>query len=810
MERVTLFADVILPLSLGRLYTYRIPDEWKEEAIPGKRVIVPFGNKKFYAAILYQIKEHPPAGYEAKYIHHILDDVPILSDADFRFWEWLARYYMGHLGDVMAMALPAALRLQSESLLVLHPEAQWNESELSAEEVRILQLLREKSYLSMEGLPEIIGQKSAHRYVKSLYERGLILIKEDISERYTPKMQKMLQLSPQWSDEAFANETLQRAEKKAPKQCDILMGLLMAGKAVERSAWMKQYGFSDAALRQLLDKGWVIQTEEAISRVHQHSGGTALIHADQLADFRRQVEHGLQNKGVVLLHGDRGSGKTALYAEMARQLVAEGKQVLILQPEIAITESLIQQFADLFGAHLLVWHTKFTQAERFEIWEQVRSGKPCVVLGSRSAVFLPMEKAGLIIVDEEHESSYKFFDRRLHLHARDAALVLGRQRETPVLLVSSTPSSEAWYLAGNGTYARVELPAVSRPKTLLIDIGYLRRSRNMQGQFSEQLLSLIQQRLDRDEQVLVYHNRKGFVPWIRCESCGWLPRCTQCDVTLTYYKAGNRQLCHYCGNSAAPVNHCPACGSHKLSMQGYGTERVADELALIFPQARVQRIDPETAKSRREMEVIIQAFRQGQTDILVGTQLLSKGIDIGRMGLSLITDAEISVNLPDFRAHERAYQQFVQVLSQARPEDEGGQAVIQTVNPALPLFAQIANRDLHGFYNNELPLRERFHFPPYTRLIRFTFKHREFEWVEKAALAFVQRLPNHPDWIVNPPAKPYVPRVRNMFLMQVLVRIDRNSRYLQDLKQILRETLHVLMGDKTFKGLQTDTDVDPL
>jgi primosomal protein N' (replication factor Y) len=810
MERVTLFADVILPLSLGRLYTYRIPDEWKDEAIPGKRVIVPFGSKKFYAAVIYQIKEQPPAGYEAKYIHHILDDVPILSEADFRFWEWLARYYMGHLGDVMAMALPAALRLQSESLLVLHPDAQWNDNDLSPEELRILQLLREKSYLSMEGLPEIVGQKSAHRFVKSLYERGLILIKEDISERYAPKMQKMLQLSPQWSDEVFANETLQRAEKKAPKQCDILMGLLMAGKAVERSAWMKQYGFSDSALKQLLDKGWVIQTEEAISRVQQHSSETEPEHMEQLAVFTAQLEEQWLTKGVALLHGDRGSGKTALYAAMARKLVAEGKQVLILQPEIAITEALIQHFGDLFGEDLVVWHSKFSQAERYEIWEQVRSGKPCVVLGSRSAIFLPMEKPGLIVVDEEHESSYKFFDRRLHLHARDAALMLGRQRGIPVLLVSSTPSSEAWFLASIGTYGILELPPVNKPKTLLIDTGYLKRSHNMKGQFSEQLLSLIQQCLDRNGQVLVYHNRKGFVPWIRCESCGWLPRCIQCDVTLTYYKAGNRQLCHYCGSSSAPVNHCPACGSHKLSMQGYGTERVADELALIFPQARVQRLDPETAKSRREMEAIIQAFRQGQTDILVGTQLLSKGIDIGRMGLALITDAELTVNLPDFRAHERALQQFVQVLSQARPELEGGQAVIQTLNPALPLFTQIANRDLRSFYAQELPLRERFHFPPYTRLVRITFRHKEFEWAEKAAIAFVERLPAHGEWIVNPPAKPYVPRVRNMYLMQVLVRIDRNSRLLSEFKERMRNVLHELLGDKCFKGLQTDVDVDPL
>lgn len=810
MERITLFADVILPLSLERLYTYRIPDEWRDEAIPGKRVIVPFGKKKFYAAILYQIKETPPAGYEAKYIHHILDDVPILSETDFRFWEWMARYYMGHLGDVMAMALPAALRLQSESLLVLHPEAQWDENEVSPEEAQILRLLREKSYLSMEGLPELVGQKSAHRFVKSLYERGLILIKEDISERYAPRMQKMLQLSPQWSDETFANETLQKAEKRAPKQCDILMGLLMAGKPVERTEWMKQHGFSDGALRQLLEKGWVIQTEEAVSRVQKHSGIAGAVQTAQLEPQRKEVARLLQEKGTVLLHGDRGSGKTALYNTLAEEMLEAGQQVLILQPEIAITEALIQEFADRFGEKLLVWHAKFSQAERYEIWEQVRSGRPCVVLGSRSAVFLPIEKPGLIVVDEEHESSYKFFDRRLHLHARDAALVLGKQRSAPVLLVSSTPSSEAWYLASTGAYGRVELPEATRPKTLLIDTGYLRRSRNMQGQFSPQLLGMIQQNLDDSRQVLVYHNRKGFVPWIRCESCGWLPRCTQCDVTLTYYKAGNRQLCHYCGSSSQPVNHCPACGSHKLSMQGYGTERVADELAIIFPNSRVQRFDPETAKSRREMETIIQAFRQGQTDILVGTQLLSKGIDIGRMGLALVTDAELTVNLPDFRAHERAYQQFVQVLSQALADQEGGVAVIQTANPALPLFAQIASRDLQGFYANELPLRERFHFPPYTRLIRFTFRHKDFNLCEKAALAFVQQLPQRSDWIVNPPAKPYVPRVRNLYLLQVLVRIDRNSRHLQELKQLMRKILHQLLGDKTFKGLQTDADVDPL
>lgn len=812
MERATLFAEVLLPLSLEKTYTYRIPEELNEEAIPGKRVVVQFGNKRIYAGIIHRLGTKPPAGYEARYILHILDDVPLISESDLHFWEWLVTYYMGNLGDIMALALPAALRLQSESILVLHPETQEDDlPELSAEESRIIHLLLQHPYVVMDKIPELADIKNPMKYIKSLYERGLVLVKEDIAENYSPKTTQMIRLAASWQDEDFARSTLDALERKAPKQSDIILSLLGQGAtALEKTPWMKSRGLSEQALKALLDKGLVVQFKEQVSRLKAAQvAAEAPVFAPEIIAAAEQLSSLLDEKRIALLHGQRGSGKTSMYLHLAEELLKAGKQILILQPEAALTQQFIERYEQQFGADLLVWHNKFTQAERYELWEKVQQGVPCVVLGSRSALFLPFKNPGLFVVDEEHDGSYKQFERRPYIHARDALIMLAHQRGCPCLLVSATPSAEAWYHAQEGRYGMMEAPLSTGRETLkihLVDTGTLRRNNEMQGLFSPHAVQEIHRTLDAGKQVIVYHNRKGFVPWIRCETCSWRPRCVQCDVTLTYYKSSSRNLCHYCGHQEVPQRLCPACGSNKISMQGYGTERIAEELGILFPEARISRLDQETARSRKEMLRIVDGFMSRKTSILVGTHFLTRGMELGQVGLTLIPDADQAMYIPDFRAHERAFQQFVQVLAHTNKD---GLGMLQTYQPAHPLFADVLNGNIGDFYSRELPLRSQFLFPPFTRMIRIDFRHKDALLCLKAAESFISLFKTGPEVYLNGPVKPHISRIRNLYIRQVVLRIGRKHPQPSAVKEHIKDVLRRLMADKTFKGLYCVPEADP-
>jgi primosomal protein N' (replication factor Y) len=812
MERATLFAEVLLPLSLDKTYTYRIPEALNEEAVPGKRVVVQFGKRKIYAGIILSLGDKPPAGYEARYILHILDDTPLLEKADLQFWEWLASYYMGNLGDIMALALPAALRLQSESILVLHPDTHADAlPELSSEEHRIIELLLQHAYVVVDKLPELADIKNPLKYIKSLYERGLILIKEDISEHYSPKTTSMIRLSEQWQDETFAQETLNALERRAPKQSDIIMSLLGAGsRPQEKQSWLKTHGLSEQALKSLSDKGLVVLYKEQISRLKQStSSGTEPVLAPEIEAAALQLEHLLQEKQTALLHGPKGSGKTAVTLELSKKILQAGKQVLILQPEAALTQQLIERYEQYFGKDVLVWHGKHSHAERYELWEKVRQGEPCVVLGARSAIFLPYKNPGLFVVDEEHDSSYKQIDRRPYIHARDAVIMLAHLRKCPCLLISATPSAEVWYQNLEGRYAVAAAPLsdkVAASTVQLVDTGTLRRNHEMQGIFSPHAVQEIHRCLEAGNQVVVYHNRKGFVPWIRCESCNWRPRCVQCDVTLTYYKSSSRNLCNYCGHQEVPQRLCPACGSNKISMQGYGTERIAEELNILFPEAHVSRLDQETARSRKELLRIVDGFIQQKTDILVGSHFLTRGMDLGAVGLSIIPDADQAMYLPDFRAHERAYQQFVQVLAHV---GSSGLGILQSYQIGHPLFADVVKGDAASFYARELPMRRQFLFPPYTRMIRLEFKHVDAHASLQAAEWFIKNFPAGQDIAVNGPVKPHISRIRNQYIQQVVLRIPRNHPQPTQVKELIRTGFRALLAMPAFKRLLCSADVDP-
>ncbi|MBU6324676.1 MAG: primosomal protein N' [Bacteroidetes bacterium] len=812
MERATLFAEVLLPLSLDKTYTYRIPEELNEEAVPGKRVVVQFGKRKIYAGIIQKLGDKPPVGYEARYILHILDDTPLLDEHDLRFWEWLAAYYMGNPGDIMALALPAALRLQSESIIVLHPETRTDElPELSEEEHRIIDLLLKHPYLVLDKLPELAEIKNPLKFIKSLYERGLILIKEDISEHYTPKTTTMLRLADSWQDEVFAKETLDALERRAPKQSDIILSLLgSAGQPQEKQSWMKAHGLSEPALKTLAEKGLVILYKEQISRLKLSAvQGNNETTSPEISHAVEHLNQLLQQQQVALLHGPKGSGKTSTTMALCQQILNEGRQVLILQPEAALTQQYIARWEARFGKDLLVWHGKYSHAERYELWEKVRQGGPCVVLGSRGAIFLPFRNTGLFVVDEEHDSSYKQIDRRPYIHARDALIMLAHQRKCPCLLVSATPSAEVWYQTQEGRYARMEAPfseQVPQVKVHLVDTGTLRRNNEMQGIFSPHAVKEIYDCLEAGNQVIVYHNRKGFVPWIRCESCNWRPRCVQCDVTLTYYKSSSRNLCNYCGHQEVPQRLCPACGSNKISMQGYGTERIAEELNILFPEAHISRLDQETARSRKEMQRIVDGFVEQKTDILVGSHFLTRGMELGEVGISIIPDADQAMYLPDFRAHERAYQQFVQVLAHTGSKGIG---ILQSYQVGHPLFADVVKGDAASFYDRELPMRRNFLFPPYTRMIRLEFRHKDAQVSLQAAESFIKTFPAGKEVAVNGPVKPHISRIRNQFIQQVVLRIPRNHPHPAQVKEQIRAVVRGLLGQSTYKRLQCSADVDP-
>ncbi len=823
MERITLFADVIVPQALPVPLTYRIPFDWNDDVVVGQRVVVPLGKSKLVTGIIRAIHRQGPTNYQAKYIDALLDAQPLVMPQQLALWEWMANYYCCTLGDVMSAALPAALKLSSETRFV--PVNDDDESELSEKEQTVVRALRVRGSMSLDDIAELLGIKQVQSIAKRLVETGWLRSEEEIKEKFKPKTAEFISLDRQYESEARLQQLFTELEtRRAQKQTEALLLFLQLvqwdGKRLpelERSKLQKQ-GVASAVVSAMIEKGVFTSVTREVGRLNAgllHTSPTRELSPAQ-SEAKDAILLNWQEKDVCLLHGVTSSGKTEVYAALIEEALANGKQVLFLLPEIALTTQIIHRLRKFFGKRVGVYHSGYSDNERTEVWNKVLSDTPgeCdVVLGARSAMCLPFKRLGLVIVDEEHEQSFKQHDPSPRYQGRDTALWLASRFGAKVLLGSATPSIETYWNAVNGRYGFVELSerfgGMQLPEVVLCDVRKEIKAKTMHSHFTEQLLSEMQRVLEAGEQIILFQNRRGYSPLWECESCGWVPMCTRCDVSLTYHKFSHQLRCHYCGYSTSPVPACHACGSVDMKMLGFGTEKIEEDLQVHFPDVRVQRMDLDTTRSKSSYQKIISDFESGHTRILVGTQMVTKGLDFDNVSLVGILSADKMMNYPDFRAMERSFQIMMQVAGRAGRKNKRGKVLIQTYNPDHWLLDLITKGDYRSFYDREVKERYQFVYPPFVRLMRITLKHKDDAVVQRAAQE-IQRLlaPVLKDRILGP-ERPYIPRINNYFLQQFLVRFDKKKES-EAIKATVIQMMRMRLAEAEFKQVRLSVDVDPL
>lgn len=823
MERVTLFADVIVPQALPVPLTYRVPFDWNDFVVVGQRVVVPLGKSKLITGVIRSIHTSGPTQYQAKYIDALLDEHALVGPAQLALWDWMATYYCCTTGDVMNAALPAGLKLSSETKFVLVIDE--DESDLSEKEQIVVRALRSRGNMTLDDMSEVLGVKQVQPIVKRLVESGWVRSEEEIKEKFKPKTADFIALSALHASEEKLQELFANLEnRRAQKQADALMLFLQLthwdGKRtveLERSKLQKQ-GVAPAVVSALVEKEIFTLTTREVGRLHADLVPTSPTRelSDAQRNARDSVKKMWEEKDVCLLHGVTSSGKTEVYATLIEDALAEGKQVLFLLPEIALTTQIIQRLRKFFGKRVGVYHSGYSDNERTEVWNKVLSDIPgeCdVVLGARSALFLPFNRLGLVIVDEEHEQSFKQHDPSPRYQARDTALWLATRFGAKVLLGSATPSVESYWNAVNGRYGLVELNerfgGLQLPEVVLCDVRKEMKSKTMHGHFTHELISEMQRVLEAGEQIILFQNRRGYAPLWECESCGWVPMCTRCDVSLTYHKFSHQLRCHYCGYTTSPVPACHACGSVDMKMLGFGTEKIEEDLQVHFPDVRIQRMDLDTTRSKSSYRKIISDFESGQTQILVGTQMVTKGLDFDNVSLVGILSADKMMNYPDFRAMERSFQIMLQVSGRAGRKNKRGKVLIQTYSPEHWLLDLVVKGDYKSFYEREVKERYQFVYPPFVRLMRITLKHKEDAVAQRAAEE-VQRIisPVLKDRVLGP-ERPYIPRINNYFLQQFLVRLDKRKES-EAIKATILQMIRMRLAEADFKQVRLSVDVDPL
>jgi primosomal protein N' (replication factor Y) len=823
MERVTLFADVIVPQALPVPLTYRVPFDWNKDVVVGQRVVVPLGKAKLITGIIRRLHEQPPANYQAKYIDALLDEHPLVREQQLALWDWMSSYYCCTLGDIMNAAVPAGLKLSSETRFVLvsdEDEGIWSEKEQ-----KIIRALRSRGSMTLDDIAELLGVKQVQSVVKRLVESGWIRSEEEIKEKFKPKTADFIKLHPAYESEASLQNLFAELEsRRALKQSEALMLFLRLVNwdgsrlpELERAKLQKQ-GVASAVVNAMIEKGIFSCETREVGRLHAglvHTTPTRELSPAQ-ATAKGDVLKAWNDKDVCLLHGVTSSGKTEVYASIIEEMLQEGKQVLFLLPEIALTTQIIQRLRKFFGKRVGVYHSGYSDNERTEVWNKVLSDIPgeCdVILGARSALFLPFNRLGLVIVDEEHEQSFKQNDPSPRYHGRDTALWLAARFGAKVLLGSATPSIESYWNAVNGRYGLVELTerfgGLQLPEVVLCDVRKDIKAKTMHNHFTEELIVEMQRVLEAGEQIILFQNRRGYSPLWECESCGWVPMCTRCDVSLTYHKFSHQLRCHYCGYTTQPVPACHACGSVEMKMLGFGTEKIEEDLQVHFPDVRVQRMDLDTTRSKSGYQKIISDFETGVTQILVGTQMVTKGLDFDNVSLVGILSADKMMNYPDFRAMERSFQVMMQVAGRAGRKKKRGKVLIQTYNPEHWLLDLITKGDYKSFYEREVKERYQFVYPPFVRLMRITLKHKE-DVVAQRAAAEVHRLlaPVLKDRILGP-ERPYIPRINNYYLQQFLVRFDKKKES-EAIKATVIQMIRQRLAEPEFKQVRLSVDVDPL
>ncbi len=778
------YMDVILPIPLERFFTYSLTEAEAAMLLPGIRVAVPFGKTKLYTALVYRIHQTPPEVYEAKPLHQILDEEPVVSPLQLKHWEWIASYYMCTLGEVFRAALPRPLLLESETLILRNPDTEVDEQALSDDEFVIYEALQHQDALRIKDVMDITGRKTILPIINALLGKAVIKVKETLDEQYKPKMVRYVDLHEQFGTEKALSDLLDSLAR-APRQYEVVLKLfqLKAGaeKPVKAKALELESGASSAILKALIKKGVLTEHYQRTDRV-TFSGDTPIV-PKSLNEYQEKalasIRENFKRDKVMLLHGVTSSGKTELYVNLVEEELKRGKQVLYLLPEIALTTQLIARLQKYFGEQLSVYHSRYNPQERVEVWNNVlhNNSKAQLVVGARSALFLPFQELGLVIIDEEHETSYKQFDPAPRYHARDAAVVLGTLHGSKVLLGSATPSLESFHNAQTGKYGYARITRrygnVLMPEIELVDIKDKIRRKRMQGHFSDRLVAEIAETLAEKEQVILFQNRRGYAPVLECKTCGHTPQCPNCDVSLTYHRQKNQLRCHYCGHYTPLHTSCEACGSFSLDTKGFGTEQVEQELKELFPEAAVGRMDLDTTRGKHAYQKIISSFEDQKIDILVGTQMVTKGLDFRHVNLVGIMNADALLNFPDFRAHERSFQMLTQVAGRAGRTQKRGKVIVQTYNPYHQILKQVSTGDYEGMYHEQCYEREQFQYPPSYRIIKITLKHKDFNKLNEASSWFGQALRSAFTFPVLGPEFPPIARIRNQYLKNILVKIPR-------------------------------------
>ena len=824
-DRITLFAEVLLPIPVPGTFTYRVPYALNEAIRIGQRVVVQFGKTKILSGLVVSITDKVPQN-EVKFLIDILDEQPLVNDLQLQFWNWIKTYYLCHLGEVMQAALPSALKLSSESMVALSNDYVLDSMALNDYEYLIVEALQTQPKIAISEVSKIIGFKKVMPLIHTMMEKGILVMEEELNEKYKAKYERFVRLSNIYREETALHELMDALSKKAYKQLEVLLAYLALGGSCDNDLKLadvlKKANATSTILKALVDKGVFEVYERQVSRLKDFKA-QADVNSIQLTPAQQrayeQIKEGFDAQRPVLLHGVTSSGKTELYIKLIQETLDEGKQVLYLLPEIALTAQIINRLKRFFGDKLGVYHSRYGTNERVEVWQQVRDfahnkgSQRQIIIGSRSAVFLPYSDIGLIIVDEEHDSSFKQMDPAPRYHARDAAIVLATIHHAKILLGSATPSYESYFNAQNGRYRLVELTerygGVEMPEIILSDMRVERKRKTLKADFGSVLLDAVKDTLEADHQAILFQNRRGFSLRIECDDCHHVPQCINCDVSLIYHKAQNVMRCHYCGYTTSVPSECPQCHSTNIKMHGFGTEKVEEDLKTLLPEAKVARLDLDTTRSRNDYQRILEAFQDKETDILVGTQMVTKGLDFDSVKVVGILNADNMLSFPDFRAHERSFQLMSQVAGRAGRKGGQGKVIIQTYEPSHPVLQDVLRNDFLGLYQKQMITRRQFGYPPFYRIVMIRLKHKDFQKLNPAASSLASMLRPIFKQDLLGPEYPMVSRVKNLYIKQMLVKFNREHSA-QQVKDIILKQVHLFQLNPDFKSVQVQLDVDPM
>ncbi len=823
------FADIILPISVQGSFTYKIPEDLFSFIKIGCRVVVQFGKNKIYSGIVINIHNQEPENYQTKDILSIIDQKPIINNIQLKFWQWISDYYLCSIGEVMKAALPSALKLASETKISINPNYSGEISELTPKELLIVDALINVPSLSIQDIIKIVGQQKVIHIIKNLIDKNILIIEEEIHDNYKPKIETEIVLnSPYNSSEKELSSLLDNlnSKKTTYKQMLFLMGFLKLtegkmDKSVYKSNLLKLPECSTNILNTLIKKHIILTKELIISRLKKFDSKknvSEIIYSDLQKQTIQDIDNQFKENSVVLLEGITGSGKTEIYINFIDKAIKLGKQVLYLLPEIALTTQIINRLNEYFGDKIGVYHSRFNEYEKVEIWNSVinesqfKLNNYSIIIGARSSLFLPFSNLGLIIIDEEHDTSYKQYDPSPRYNARSAGLYLAKLHNATTILGSATPSIESYYLAQNKKYSLIQLnerySGIKLPEIVIVDIKEQTKQKKMKSVFSTILLEKIRETIENKEQVILFQNRRGFSPRIECSECNYIPKCIRCDVSLTYHKKNEIMKCHYCGFTIAPPKQCPVCKSTNLQTKGLGTEKIEEELSIFFPELSIKRMDYDTTRSKNSYQEIITQFENQKISILVGTQMVTKGLDFENVGLVGVLNADNLINFPDFRSYERAYQMLVQVSGRAGRKNKQGSVIIQTYSPQNDIFKLIIENNFFEFYENQRKDRKKFLYPPYIRLVSLSVKHKNSSVLNKASSILANMLKQKFNKYVLGPEYPIVGMINNWYIKNIIIKLEINKDYNQNKTEII----NIIKQFKTiqeFKGAIISIDVDP-